>query len=412
MNPRVLIGFSLSILLLMILGVVSYQSMREFQRSAQKVSDSHQIQNALESLMSDLVSAESEARGYVIMGKEEYLNIYRKTVENTRHNLAELRALRAQTASPEAVESLVELIEKRLERLRLTIEARQTEGLDGVVGVAGVGKQLMDEIRSAAQKLQNGEDAVLQSAARRLDEVSRRTTWTIGLTGLLAVAFHLTSTVALSRSMSQRQRLERALLEAGEREQRRIGQELHDGICQQLTGISLMTRSLQNEKSPSTGNSLETVVELLNGCIKETRQIIHGLHPVTDEPGGLQAGLQELSLTTERTYQIPCELEVDLPPLRLEAETASNIYRIAQESVRNAIKHSRCKRIEIRLQCKGERLQLSVRDDGCGFNGSGRLGGFGLAIMKHRARNMGAALSIASTEGSGTHVQLALPIHT
>lgn len=411
MNPRVLIGFSLSILLLIVLGMVSYQSIREFQTSAQKVSDSHRIQNALESLMSDLVSAESEARGYVIMGKEEYLNLYRKTVENTRQNLEALRALQEQTASPAAIQSLIELIEKRLERLRLTIEARQSEGLDGVVGVAGVGKQLMDQIRSAAQQLQNGEDAVLQAAAVRLNHVSQRTTWTIGLTGVLAVVFHLTSTVALSRSMTQRQRLERALLEAGESEQRRIGQELHDGICQQLTGISLMVRSLQNEKSSFGGTSLETIVDLLNGCIKETRQIIHGLHPVTDEPGGLQAGLQELALTTERTHQIPCELEVDLPPLRLDAETASNLYRIAQESTRNAVKHSRCKRILIRLQCSAKRLQLTVQDDGIGFNGSGRVGGFGLAIMKHRARNMRAILTVASTEGAGTRVQLNLPVH-
>lgn len=411
MNLRVLIGFSLSILLLIVLGMVSYQSIREFQTSAQKVSDSHRIQNALESLMSDLVSAESEARGYVIMGKEDYLNIYRKTVENTRQNLEALRALQEQTASPAAIQSLIQLIEKRLDRLRLTIEARQSEGLDGVVGVAGVGKRLMDQIRSAAQQLQNGEDAVLQDAAVHLNHVSQRTTWTIGLTGVLAVVFHLTSTVALSRSMTQRQRLERALLEAGESEQRRIGQELHDGICQQLTGISLMVRSLQNEKSSFGGTSLETIVDLLNGCIKETRQIIHGLHPVTDEPGGLQAGLQELALTTQRTHQIPCELEVDLPPLRLDAETASNLYRIAQESTRNAVKHSRCKRILIRLQCSAERLQLTVQDDGIGFNGSGRVGGFGLAIMKHRARNMRAILTVASTEGAGTRVQLNLPVH-
>jgi signal transduction histidine kinase len=410
MNRRALLGFTLSILLLIGLGCVSYLSILEFRRSAQKVSDSHQVQNALESLMADLASAESEARGYVIMGQEGYLSLYRSTVENTRENLKRLRSVKSDVASVETIESVAALVEQRLERLRLTIEARQTEGLDGVVGIAGAGKQLMDKIRKSAQDLQDSEESFLRNAGERLQEVSLRTTWIIAITGVLAVAFHLASTVALSRSMLQRHRLEKALLEASEREQRRIGQELHDGICQQLTGISLMVRSLHNEQNAALQGALKPIVDLLNGCIKETRVIIHGLHPVTDEPGGLHLGLRELALSTERDSTIPCHADLSLPSIRLDAETASNIYRIAQESIRNALQHSRCTHIQIQLCEAGHRLELNVQDDGIGFTGAGRVGGFGLAIMKHRAASIGGTLDITSHRGSGTRVRLSLPL--
>jgi signal transduction histidine kinase len=411
MNQRVLLGFSLSILLLIFLGIVSYQSIAEFQRSAQSVSQAHQIQNALEALMADLVSAESEARGYVIMGKEEYLQIYRKTMESTRAELARLQSYRAQTASPATIDAVIQLVEKRLERLRMTIDARQTEGLDGVVGLAGVGKKLMDEIRREAQQLEDAERRVLETAADRLDRVSRRTTWVIGLTCVLAVVFHMASTLALSRSITQRQHLEKALLETSEREQRRIGQDLHDGLCQQLTGISLMVRSLQSESIAQPARELTPIVDLLNGCIRETRTIIRGLHPVSEELGGLQIGLRELAQATEKSDHIPCELELELPPIRLAAEAASNMYRIAQESVRNAVKHSRCKRIRIALQNTDQRLLLSVQDDGIGFHETENTGGFGLAIMKYRARSIGGVLNIVSREGAGASVHLSIPLN-
>lgn len=410
MNQKILLGFTLSILLLVMLGLVSYQSIVEFRHSAQSVSNSHKIQNALESLMADLVSAESEARGYVIMGKEEYLTLYRSTAEKTRENLQHLRSMEAQTASPALVERISELIQKRLDRLRMTIDARQTEGLDGVVGIAGAGKKLMDDIRQVAQELEDAEEALLKKADESLKNISRRTTWTIAIGSTLAVLLHIASTVALSRSMTQRHRLERALLETSEREQRRIGQELHDGLCQQLTGISLMVRSLQNDQTPLRDDSLGPIVNLLNESIEETRLVIRGLHPVSEESGGLQLSLRELANACEKNSHIPCELELDGPLPRLDAETASNIYRIAQESVRNSLKHSRCTRIRICLQNAHKRLQLIVEDNGIGFTNPSRFGGFGLEIMKHRAGSIGATLTTGSAGGSGVSVRLTLPL--
>jgi signal transduction histidine kinase len=109
--------------------------------------------------------------------------------------------------------------------------------------------------------------------------------------------------------------------------------------------------------------------------------------------------------------QVPCDVSVDTPPLRLGPETSSNIYRIAQESIRNAIKHSRCSHIRVELQSSGSRLLLTIEDNGIGFARDGRAGGFGLAIMKHRARSIGGTLEIASDKGSGTRVQLSVPLH-
>jgi CHASE3 domain sensor protein len=404
MKQPVVSGFSITVVLLVVIGWFSYSSILEFRATANLVSKGHNVANIRESLLTDVASAESEARGYVIMGKDDYLDLYRKAVADVRKSLDAIKAVRSDTTQPALVDKAVELVEMRLDRLRITIETKQAEGLDAVVGIAGIGKRLMDELRAVSSELEQADKKAIKEAAFRLAQVSQRTTWIIGLGSILAVLFHLTSTIALGRATANRERLERSLMEVSEREQRRIGQDLHDGICQQLTGVSLLARSLGKDLPPAANASLRQIVDLINGCIEETRLVTRGLHPVPDEPGGLAIGLREMVEIVRTSSNLRCELQIKGELLLNDIAIASNLYRIAQEAVRNAVRHSDATLVNINVEAAGDLVSLRVTDNGKGIQSVRERKGLGLEIMKYRAFTIGGSLQIFSNSPRGTVV--------
>jgi signal transduction histidine kinase len=404
MKQPVVSGFSLTVVLLVIIGWFSYKSILEFRATANLVGKAQNAANIRESLITDVASAESEARGYVIMGKDDYLALYKKAVADVRKSLDSIKAVRTDTAAPRLVDNIVELVEMRLERLRITIETKQTEGLDAVVGIAGIGKRLMDELRAVSSELEHADRRELDEAASRLANVSRRTTWIIGLGSFLAVLFHLMSTIALGRATANRERLERSLMEVSEREQRRIGQDLHDGLCQQLTGVSLLARSLGKDLPAAASASLRQIVDLINGCIEETRLVTRGLHPVPDEPGGLAIGLREMVEIVRTNSNLQCELQIKGDLLLNDIAMASNLYRIAQEAVRNAVRHSNATLISVTVEAAGDTVSLRITDNGMGISSVRERRGLGLEIMRYRAFTIGGSLQIFSNIPRGTIV--------
>jgi hypothetical protein len=214
------------------------------------------------------------------------------------------------------------------------------------------------------------------------------------------------STLALSRAISNRERLERSLLEISEREQRRIGQDLHDGLCQQLTGISLMISSFQRNLSPDAEAEQRQIVRLINGCIEEARLVTRGLHPVPNEPAGLVVGLRELVDKVHSETAISCELLITGEVYIVDVAISSNLYRIAQEAVRNAIKHSGAKTIRVHLLMSVGNINLTIEDDGSGFLLDSSRRGLGLEIMRYRATSIGGRLSVKCNQPTGTLVDI------
>ena len=408
MNQRVVSGFSLTVLLLVVIGLVSYLSIREFRSTAQLVSRSHYIANLRENLLTDVVSAESETRGYAITRRPEYLNLYKEALEEVQKGMSKLLASKPHSVTPELVGRLLDLIELRMERLRLTILERETKKLEVFEGILGPGKKIMDEIRSVSGALEAEERRRLEQADLRLKAVSSRTTWIIGLGSISAVLFHLLSTVALSRAITNREHLERSLLEVSEREQRRIGQDLHDGLCQQLTGISLMIRSLQRKLMPGAELEQMQIVELINGCIEEARLVTRGLHPVPNEPAGLVVGLRELVDKVHSDTSISCELSISGEVHIDDGAVSSNLYRIAQEAVRNSIKHSGAQTVRVQLQVSGEKIDMQIEDDGGGLFPNRSRRGLGLEIMKYRATSIGGQFSVERNQPTGTVVKISV----
>jgi len=215
-------------------------------------------------------------------------------------------------------------------------------------------------------------------------------------------------TTALTDEMAERERLERELLEISEREQRRIGQDLHDGLCQHLTGATLAGQVLEGKLAalhlPEAADA-NKVVELVEEGINLSRQLAKGLYPVEIEADGLMLALEEYAATTHKLFKVHCQFECDLPVLIHEAATAGHLYRIAQEAVRNALKHGQAKNILIRLEASEESTILSIKDDGAGLpEPLPKKRGMGLRIMAHRAAMIGASFTARRDAAGGTLV--------
>jgi signal transduction histidine kinase len=223
-------------------------------------------------------------------------------------------------------------------------------------------------------------------------------------------------TGALTGEIQERARLEKELVEIGEQAQRQIGHDLHDTLGQHLTATAfagqVLTAQLENKSLPEATSS-KNLVKLIEESIGLTRQFARGLQPVELKPEGLMDGFQELARNVSERFKVSCEFECREPVLLNDAESSTQLYRIAQEAVTNAIKHGRAKFINISLEKYNDATTLVVTDDGVGLPEKGRDSeGMGLRIMAYRASMMGATFHIERLPESGTRVICRLPSHS
>lgn len=222
-------------------------------------------------------------------------------------------------------------------------------------------------------------------------------------------------TVALTEEMQERERLEREILDVGERERRRIGRDLHDSLGQLLTGTALAGQVLQERLEARTAPETKdaaNIVGLVEDAIELTRRFARGLDPVEIEAGGLTQGLRELADQTSALSPTRCAFHEDAPVAIADSATATHLYRIAQEAVSNAIKHAHASCIEVRLDAPEGRIRLSVRDDGAGLPPTAwHRAGMGLRVMAHRAAVMGGTFSAGAEANGGTMVVCEVPDH-
>jgi signal transduction histidine kinase len=207
------------------------------------------------------------------------------------------------------------------------------------------------------------------------------------------------------RSEAANRELERQILEIGDEERQRIGHDLHDGLGQHLTGISLLTESMAQHIAAGAaprGEDMETVTRLVSEAIGWTRDLARNLSPVTLERHGLVAALEELAVNSGVLFGISCELNYDGGELGLDRKRDLHLYRIAQEAVSNSVKHGSAKNVRIALTDADHALRLVVEDDGSGLSAKTRMNpGLGLRIMDYRARMLGATLTAERVTAAG-----------
>ena len=215
----------------------------------------------------------------------------------------------------------------------------------------------------------------------------------------------------LENEIRQRKGLEGQILEISDREQQRLGQELHDGLCQHLTAVAFMARSvalrLKNHRVIEV-EDIEKIAQLVNDAATDTRDLSRALHRIDVDAAGLVDALRDL--VDREIWRIPCRLEFK-PSFHIQNDVAAGeLYRIAREAVINANKHSQAREIVIRLERVENEMVLRVIDNGTGFPSEPiTKRGLGAHIMGYRARLIGARLEIDSPKEGGTRVSCYLP---
>ncbi len=220
-------------------------------------------------------------------------------------------------------------------------------------------------------------------------------------------------TQALTHEMTERQRLEEEILKISEAEQQRIGHDLHDNLCQHLTATALagqvLGERLTAKAMPEAADAAK-VVELVEEGITLARSLARGLHPVEMEADGLMAAFQELAENITVGTKIQCVFERSAPVLIRDDSVATQLYRIAQEAVRNAVRHGKPKRIGISLAETNSLVRLCVEDDGIGIpEGAPEKGHLGIRIMAHRAAMVGGSFLMEPAPTGGTIVTCSFP---
>ncbi len=224
---------------------------------------------------------------------------------------------------------------------------------------------------------------------------------------------HLSAVSLIARDMSKRKQLEKEILEIEDRERSRIGQDLHDSLGQQLTGILLRLKAhegkvnkLQNEAVSEDTREIELLVR---NAIEQTREMAKGLVPITLQTNGLVEALQELTLYVQSMYGVATEFEAPQSEVEISPTVELQLYHITQEALNNAIKHSGSPLVRVRLHIEETELIVAVSDRGSGFS-HGETKGLGLRIMQYRANMISGHLSILHPEEGGTSVVCRVPI--
>ena len=214
--------------------------------------------------------------------------------------------------------------------------------------------------------------------------------------------------VLVFSDITSRKLMEKQITDISDREQRRIGQDLHDSLCQHLVSVAfageLLRENLARQEAPEAAQA-EAIVEMVNEGISEARNLARGLYPARLEVDGLASALEDLAATVQARTGITCRFSCDDPVCIYSGVAGSNLYRIAQEAVNNAVKHGGCGAISIGLGAVEGEVTLTVKDDGVGFPDSvDTKEGMGLSIMNYRANLIRASLDIRRAVGGGTVV--------
>lgn len=253
---------------------------------------------------------------------------------------------------------------------------------------------------TGADSLQIDQEAAASGAA---DYLSKANLDTIHLERSIRYALRHAATLA------ERRRLEKQLLSISDEEKRRIGADLHDGLGQYLTGIACLTTALRDRLAADSPEAEQAnhIAGLVNETLDRTRMLARGLCPVKVEQSGLYAALQDLAFEAAHLHGVKCQFKNGGPHLRFEPDTALHLYRIAQEAIHNAVRHGAADEISVRLTVDGAASQLSIEDNGRGFEpvGSEQHGGLGLHLMRHRSSLIGGTFRIQRRRPSGMVIE-------
>ena len=219
--------------------------------------------------------------------------------------------------------------------------------------------------------------------------------------------------IAALRDVTTEKLAEKEIIEISNREQLRIGQDLHDGLGQHLTGVTFLSGALEKKLAARSLPEAEDAAEigrLVLQALSQTRNLARGLFPVELESNELGPAFRELAATVEKLFHIVCVVESDDKLSVGDRVVANHLFRLAQEAINNSVKHGKARRVDLRLKSAEDRIVLCIRDNGVGFPPDmAQTKGLGLRIMAYRAQKIGATFEIGAGENGGAVVTCSLP---
>ncbi len=216
----------------------------------------------------------------------------------------------------------------------------------------------------------------------------------------------------LQHAMDEMRRLEREVARAGDDERRNLGNDVHDGVCQVLTGAVLRCQALKmrlDRGQDLAADDLSALSSLLEEAMDEAHAVARGLCPLEPDAGALAPALGALAKRTEATAGIECRFSADGDVSVPDPGAAQHLYRIAQEAVSNALRHAKASSIAVELRRQGDDVVLRIRDDGTGIRAGTGAGGMGLRTMAYRAHILDGQISVEQADGGGTLVECRVP---
>ena len=216
----------------------------------------------------------------------------------------------------------------------------------------------------------------------------------------------------LIMDLSTQQKLQREILAIPAREQQRIGEELHDGLGQQLTGLSMLAQSLLNKATKPEYELASQIANGLHEALTQVKTLSRGMMPLQIYADGFKISLKEITENIEKQSNIPIKLQIEDAVMLIDDATATHLYRIVQESLNNAVKHADASQIEVILKSEQDHGILEIIDDGIGIplDLEGSMG-LGLNIMKHRCGLFDGEISINPGGDRGTKVTCRFPLN-
>ena len=365
-----------------------------------------------------LFTSESRIRGLDLGGQLHYVSVQQDITERKRAESALKQAERRQRAILDNIPDPAWLKDAEGRYLACNQAIARFYGLPVE---SFLGKTLLDCVPTEGARSAREDKEVMTTrrsvvAELPITDAQGRMRWLESIKSpLFNERDEVIGTVGIARDVTERHRLERQILEISDLEQARIGQDMHDGLCQQLVSLAFDANLLESELSAHRrpeAKKARRIAEFLDQAITETRQLSRGLFVVRLETEGLPLALKELARANSARSQIHCRFESQGSAAVKNIAIATHLYRIAQEAVTNAIKHSRAGDVSIRLKVRESQIELKVEDDGAGLSPSKKkkAAGLGLHIMAYRARAIGGTLDIGPGRRGGTIVSCCVPL--
>ena len=429
------------------IGVFTWSVAREGRRQSMGVRHALQVELLLERLMSHLKDAETSQRGYLLTAEPRYLEACHSAGMEARHDLDALSSLTERLQEP--VARMRPLVQARLDHLDFTLELYHSGKLDRQTAVTSLdrGKELMDSVKALGDEMLGVEDRVLHERELAWSRISTFFFWSLGA-GYVVIVLLVASlyrnvkrygrqtaeaeerlrglnteldqrvqdrTVLLEAREQELRTLAGNLLTAQEDERRRVARELHDDVTQRLAFLSIELGKLAAEIPDALIETRSRVRQLQEQtlCVShEVRRVSHGLHPSVIADFGLGIALEAFCEEFEKSQGVQVKFEGLIEDSQLDPAAATSLYRVAQESMRNAVIHGHATELRVELTLRDHSLQLAVRDNGAGFSSNELRArpGLGVTSMRERMRLVNGAFSLSSEQGRGAEMLASVPL--